>query len=431
MLLRAGERVIRARISLVLSAPFFGVLASRLAIVEDPTCDTMWTDSVSVGYNPAFVDAISDHELKGTWVHEVFHVANGHCWRMGMRNPEDWNEACDLAINPIIDDAGYILPEGVLRKPAYKGMPAELIYEKIKKPHPSGQPQPPKGNPQDGKAESSKDGSGKEGSPATKGSKGKGKGKSDGVGQAPGQSGESTSPEQQQPKAPPRAGEVRPVPKGVDPQKLEQEWKLAVSNAATFAASQGSLPGYLKDFIDEVQKPTVDWREALWQFVQQSFYSPDYRWARPNRNYLPVGIYLPSLVGEEMPEIIISEDTSVSVYKALTLQFRSEMSAIMEQMRPRAIYHLQADTRITKVREMQPGDDFDNEVVGRGGTDFRPTFSWVEKEGISPACLLYMSDLDGPFPEKEPDYPVIWVCPPGSPNPPWGLRLEMSFDEYN
>lgn len=442
----AAQRVKNARIALVLDAPFFGVLASRLVIVEDLTCDTMWTDSVSVGYNPAWVDTISNAELKGTWVHEVLHVANGHCWRMGMRNPEDWNEAADEAINPIIDAAGYILPEGVLRNPAFKGMPAELIYEKIKKLRPQSppKPQPSQGKPEDGKDQQPGDtgqqddkseGSGQDnvGKPAKKGGKGKGKGKAagDDKAQAPEQGSESDSSGPQAPKAPPRAGEVRPAPQGVDQKELEQEWKVAVNNAANFAASQGDLPGYLKDFIDELKKPSVDWKEALWQFVQQSFYSPDFRWSRPNRNYLPSGLYLPSLVGEDMPEMVCAEDTSFSVYPALTRQFRTELQAIIDQMRPRKLFHLQADTRITKIVEMEPGDEFDMEVAGRGGTDFRPVFTWVDKEGLEPVCVLYLSDMDGPFPEKEPNYPVLWACPPGSPNPPWGIKLEVTFDEYN
>lgn len=432
----AADRVKRARIALVLDAPFFGVLASRLLIVEDPSCETMWTDGVSVGYNPPWVDEQSDSELKGTWVHEVLHVANEHNLREGKRDHEEWNEACDYAINPIAEAAGFTLPQGVLLNPAYKGMPAELIYEKIKTGKPKAPPQQSAPQPsKDGKgddsgnnSDSKDDASGKSGAPSKKPGKGKGKagkGSEDGQGSSGAQDGDSS------PKPPKAAGEVRPAPAGVDKKALASDWKVAISNAATFAAAQGDMPGYLKDFLDEVQKPKVDWKEVLWQFVQESIYSPDYKWTRPNRNYLPSGIYLPTLVGEEMPDVVVAEDTSYSVHKALTLQFRGEFGAIVEQMRPRRIHHLQADTRITKVTEMEPGDEFSNEVAGRGGTDFRPVFNWVEKEGHTPACLVYMSDLEGPFPVKEPDYPVLWLCPPGTRiNPPWGTKLEIPFDQY-
>jgi predicted metal-dependent peptidase len=450
----AAERVKNARVALVLDAPFFGVLASRLNIVEDPTCETMWTNSVDVGYNPAWVDEQSDAQLKGTWVHEVFHVANGHCWRMGKRNPDDWNEAADRSIYRYIIKAGFVMPDGVLDDKGFENMPAELIYEKIKKPRPEGgspQQQQKGGTPQDGQGQpqagsgngqpdpngSQKDGSGQDagtdpnGKPDKKGAKGKGKGKAKDEGQAQGEGDASAPTGQQQPKAPARAGEIRPIPEGVDKKDLEQEWAIAVNNAANFAASQGDIPGYLKEFVDEVRKPVTPWKEYLWDFVQRSFNAMDFQWSRPNRNYLPLGIYIPALEGEQMPPIVIGEDTSFSVYRALTLQFRAEMAAIMEQIRPEKIYHVQADTRITKITEMEPGDEFNNEVAGRGGTDFRALFGWVDKEYINPACLIYMSDLDGPFPKDEPDYPVLWLCPPGSPNPPWGTKLEMTFDQYD
>jgi len=226
------------------------------------------------------------------------------------------------------------------------------------------------------------------------------------------------------------AGEVRPAPEGVDKKVLEEEWKMAVGQAEKFATMQGKMPGNLKSFIDSVMQPTVDWKEVLWHFVQQSAAAADYAWNRPNRAYLAAGMYAPSLVGQQMPPMVVAEDTSASVYDQLLKQFRSELKAIIEQMSPEKVYHLQTDTRIAKVTELDPGDDFPKEVFGRGGTDFREPFKWVDKEGHTPACFIYMSDMDGTYPGQEPEYPVLWLCPPGSRNPPWGMKLEMSFDQY-
>jgi hypothetical protein len=30
-----------------------------------------------------------------------------------------------------------------------------------------------------------------------------------------------------------------------------------------------------------------------------------------------------------------------------------------------------------------------------------------------PVCAVYLTDLDGSFPAKEPEYPVLWCVPPG------------------
>lgn len=40
------ELMAAARTSLLLDQPFFGVLALRLQMVEDPTCKTAWTDAI-------------------------------------------------------------------------------------------------------------------------------------------------------------------------------------------------------------------------------------------------------------------------------------------------------------------------------------------------------------------------------------------------
>src|ERR1700710_2793912 len=95
-------RISKARTALILSEPFFGALALRLEVIEDHSCDTFWVDGVRLGYSPAFLAILNDFEVRGVLAHEVLHVANGHCWRVGDRDPALWNDACDFAINPIV-----------------------------------------------------------------------------------------------------------------------------------------------------------------------------------------------------------------------------------------------------------------------------------------------------------------------------------------
>jgi predicted metal-dependent peptidase len=83
----AARRVTAARTALILDEPFFGQLALKLRLVEDPTCPTAWTDGVRLGYNPSFVASLSQAELLAVVVHEVLHVTNGHPWRREGRPP--------------------------------------------------------------------------------------------------------------------------------------------------------------------------------------------------------------------------------------------------------------------------------------------------------------------------------------------------------
>lgn len=72
------DRIAKAREWLVLDQPFFGVLLLRLKVVEDMSCKTFWVDGVNLGYNPAYLQKLTDPELRGVLCHEVLHVANGH-----------------------------------------------------------------------------------------------------------------------------------------------------------------------------------------------------------------------------------------------------------------------------------------------------------------------------------------------------------------
>jgi predicted metal-dependent peptidase len=45
-------------------------------------------------------------------------------------------------------------------------------------------------------------------------------------------------------------------------------------------------------------------------------------------------------------------------------------------------------------------------ACGGGGTDFRPVFAALEEE--PPVALVYLSDLDGRFPDEAPSFPVLW-----------------------
>jgi predicted metal-dependent peptidase len=53
----------------------------------------------------------------------------------------------------------------------------------------------------------------------------------------------------------------------------------------------------------------------------------------------------------------------------------------------------------------------DYTVSGVGGTDFRPTFAYIEREINYPTLLLYFTDGMGTFPESEPSFDVMWVMP--------------------
>ncbi len=128
------RRVIKARIALLMTNPFFGTVAMALDIVEDDTADaTAWTDGLQLGFSPSFVEGLDDRALIGLIAHEVMHVSDQHHLRRGARDPDRWNEACDFAINGITADgdaatlgSGAFGERGSCEKPIGSYTPANL-----------------------------------------------------------------------------------------------------------------------------------------------------------------------------------------------------------------------------------------------------------------------------------------------------------------
>src|SRR5262249_20793082 len=96
-----GRKLTRARTQILLSQPFFGTLCLRLKLIAGAV-PTMATDGQRIVYAPAFVNSLQPAELEAVLAHEVLHCALGHHCRRGQRDPRLWNEAADLAINPLL-----------------------------------------------------------------------------------------------------------------------------------------------------------------------------------------------------------------------------------------------------------------------------------------------------------------------------------------
>jgi predicted metal-dependent peptidase len=386
-------RIAKQRTALVLSQPFFGALVLRLKVVEDRSCETFWVDGESVGYNPDYLATLNDLEVRGVLAHEVLHVANGHCWRMGAREPERWNDAGDYAINPIVIDAGMVLPKGAYLDARFTGKSAEEIYGRLteearqKAKEPNGKSQQPDQTGEPGSPDQLND-QGQPSNPAQRNAP---------CGQASG--GEPT---------PKSFGEVRPY-QGDDKPTKEAEWKIAVIQAAKAAQMYGKLAGSLQAMVGEAVRPVVDWRAVLQRFAQQSSPS-DYSFAMPNRRYLHLGFYLPSLHMPAIADAVFVRDSSGSVSAETQAQFNAEILSTFYSLQPARLIVMDCDTRVTQVQIFERGDSPEIlPVRGGGGTAFVAPFERVLADGINPAFLVYLTDMDGRFPASVPYYPVLWA----------------------
>jgi predicted metal-dependent peptidase len=52
-------------------------------------------------------------------------------------------------------------------------------------------------------------------------------------------------------------------------------------------------------------------------------------------------------------------------------------------------------------------------------------FDWVGRQDRAPELLLYFTDAEGSFPDRTPDYPVVWLVKGREPVP-WGQRIQLN-----
>jgi predicted metal-dependent peptidase len=387
----------RARVRLLLSQPFFGSLCLRLKLASGEV-STMATDGQRIFYDPSFVQRLSADELEGTLAHEVLHCALGHHCRRGQRDPALWNQAADLAINPLLLKNGFTLPAGALVEQAFQDLGAEEIYvrllERQQKNDAKGTT-PPSAQPRS---------SAEAGATTTS------------PGQSPVDAGPGSSPT-------PITGQTRPGAFGevldaqeqngeaasaAETSRQQKEWAIAAEQAVRSAKSCGREPAGVARPLVESRRSRQDWRRILREFISAGAPS-DYRWSPPNRRYIARGLYLPSVERSRLGEIVVAIDTSGSVRRSQIEQFAGEIEAIAEQAQPEGIHVVYCDARVQSWERFAPGEAIELHPRGRGGTDFRPVFSWVAEQQLAPACLVYLTDLCCDSFPKPPEYPVLWV----------------------
>jgi predicted metal-dependent peptidase len=368
--LSAAKMIEKAKVALLLSNPFFSTIALHWEYVENRDIETAGTNGPQLFYNPAFIESLSNQNLVALLAHEVLHVALLHHTRRNKRDSTTWNEAADFAINPLLQENNFVLPEGALINPAYKGMSAESIFDLLPVP--------------------------------TKDDKDSVTGK--------------------EPEKKPQPGEVFDAPGETETEKKAQESKVQsmLVQASNFADLQGKpLPDSLKRLIDKIIYPLADWRQLLAAFLTE-LAKNDYSWTVPNRRYLAHGIYLPGLHSPQPGELIIFVDTSGSIDNDLLAQIAAEINAIKDNFKiPLKVIYI--DDEVRAVQDFGEDDELELQAEGGGGTSFIPGFKYLEENNLQPAAVLYLTDgYCWRFPPP-PDCPVLWALFSDVDfNPPFG-----------
>lgn len=121
------------------------------------------------------------------------------------------------------------------------------------------------------------------------------------------------------------------------------------------------------------------------------------------------------------PTLIVSIDTSGSMDKDLFPRIGGELEAISRRA---DLIIVECDDEIRRVYRYQKEL---KSVRGRGGTDLRKVFDPDFLAGHRPDGIIYFTDGRGPYPDRDPGVPTLWVLATGDEFPcPWGEKVHMS-----
>ena len=354
------DKIIVARVGLLLRHPFFGNMATRLKIQDGSDwCKTAATDGRSIYFNREFFQPLTIKQIEFVIAHEILHNVFDHMGRREGRNPKIFNIAADYCVNGqlIRDKIGEQPPKEIqiFHDPKYYGWGAEQvyddIYEKMDEEELSAL-----GNLLDEHVDWGNDGDG------------------DGNGDQ-------------------KDGNGRPRYTKEELKQIRDEIREATIQAAN-AAGAGNTPANIARMIKEFTEPKMNWREILRQQIQSTIRN-DFTFQRPNRKGWHMGAVLPGMNFEETIDICVSIDMSGSISNDQAKDFLSEIKGIMQEYKDFKIKLWCFDTQVYNEADYDgyTVDEFDEyEPAGGGGTEFDANWDYMKEHDINPKKFIMFTD---------------------------------------
>jgi predicted metal-dependent peptidase len=393
------EKIQKAKARLMLEHPYFGTIASSLTLEKSDAIEAFLSDGNILQYNDDYFEAAPLEDVEFALANGAMHTVLRHQKRAGERYDWLWQLATDYTINSMLVRNGLSLPDRANYQDRFEGMYAEEVYEVLRSEiineELSGDENlKEQAHDEQGKSNNdrvSEEGKGTEENEERPRQTAYSDAKNDsGNPEAPAEHREDEEPEMD----------------------LEAEERMArefYEQLFEKMNRQGTLPRDLKLLVPEYFSHRVDWRERLYRYIADHAKS-SFTFLPPNMKYLYRGIYLPSL-SSDLLRIVIAIDTSGSIDEKLLAIFLGEVQSITQQYPNYEIDIVTADMNIQSHELFLPGETLNYEIKGRGGTDFRPVFDYIDRQIDYPTLLIYFTDGLGTFPEDEPSYDLLWVMP--------------------
>lgn len=417
-----GKQILRVtRNELYIHMRFLDVALSSFFYVMDPSVTTFATDGNNMFFHPAAIGGMfrqSRISMNRSYLHMVLHCLLHHVTRRRKRDIQMWNLACDIAVESIMDH-WYLKcihkPQTWLRKDTYrkleksmKVMTAEGIYRQLM------------------------------------------------VWNQQGNDLEAIGREFY-------CDDHRYWPD--DPQKkmnqeIENKWKniseKTETDMETFSSEESQESGNLMEQVQVENRERYDYREFLRKFAtlrEEVTIDPDtfdytfYTYGLSMYGNMPLIEPQEWKEVKKVQEFAIVIDTSMSCSGDLVKKFLEETYGVLSQQQ--SFFHkvnihiiqcdeeVQNDRKITDERELK--EYMENlELVGEGGTDFRPAFEYVDsliekREFHQLKGLIYFTDGKGTYPKKMPSYETAFIFMQeeyeDTQVPPWAIKLVIDAQD--
>ena len=392
----ARERLVSARISLLLKHSFFGNLATRLKLVNaDEWCGTAATDGQLFYYNSRFIMMLKQKEVEFLVAHEVLHVVYDHMGRREQRDPKIWNIADDYAVNADLKRhkiGDFITTVPCLYEKKYDGKSAEEIYDDLLQNCKTISMDELIDQLIDEHLDGEEDG--------------------DGDGDGDGEEIDCNG-----------KGKGRPKMSSEERERVRQEVKQAIINAAG-SADPGTLPAGVERLIKTHTNPVMPWRELI-QTNLTSCIRADYSWMRPSRRGWHLDAIMPGMTPGQEIDVVVTLDMSGSISQKQAQDFLGEIGGMMNSFDGYKVHVFCFDTKVYNPKDFHSDnmDSIDEYVPeGGGGTDFDCIFTYLKEHAIDPKRLIVFTDGYPCGSWGDADYcDTTWIIHGDpNPNPPFG-----------
>lgn len=380
------EKLLFARMNLMVKNPFFGSLLMHVNLVLDERCQSAYTDMKNICFGVEFLEELSQEEVEFVLMHEVMHIALHHCKRGFELDQFLFNVACDIVVNSIIFESNGCSAESISLKKY-----GESLHK-----HPNGD---------------------------------------EGAGYAAEEIYYALLKKADQYKALPVFTDDHEKWQDADDGSVESDlWCERIIEATKTAQRLGigrfsaCIPRFAADLVESKCSRSLDWKNIIQSFLSQELL--DYSYNPPDRRFSDMDFFMPDFnvadYADRAEDVLFMIDTSSSVSDAELADAYSEISYALELFDERIKGWIGFfDAEVIDPVSFENYEDIKNiKPYGGGGTSFHCVFKFIKEKMQEklPASIIIFTDGCAKFPDESAamGIPVLWIISNDFINPPWG-----------